>query len=108
MNAYNLWDMVPAALMSLNHTNDTYSFFNQHPQSTTQEPRTDSYPVFFSLRTMDSKKKGLRVHFAFFQRNYLPDGRVNATVATVQELSVLWKPGSVDGFPLFVMNFNCN
>ena len=108
MNPYNLWDMVPAALMSLNHTNDTCSFFNQHPQSTTQQPRTDSYPVFFSSRTMDSKKKGLRVHFAFFQRNYLPDGRVNATVATVQELSVLWKPGSVDGFPPFVMNCNCN
>ena len=56
---------------------------------------------------MDSKKKGLRVNFAFFQRNYLPDGRVNATVATVQELSVLWKPGAVDEFPPFVMNCNC-
>ena len=31
LNPYNLWDMVPAALMSLNHTNDTYSMFNQYP-----------------------------------------------------------------------------
>ena len=28
-----------------------------------------------------------------FQRNYLPDGRVNETVATVKELSGLWSPG---------------
>ena len=35
LNPYNLWDMVPAALMSLNHTNDTYSMSNQYPQPTT-------------------------------------------------------------------------
>ena len=27
MNTYNIWDMVPAAFMSLNHTNDTYFMF---------------------------------------------------------------------------------
>ena len=36
LNPYNLWDMVPATLMSLSHTNDTYSMFNQYPQPTTQ------------------------------------------------------------------------
>ena len=76
-NPYNLWDMFPAALMSLNHTNETYSMFNQYTQLTTQQPRTDSYPVLSPLRTMDSKRKGLRVSFAFFQRSYLPDGRMN-------------------------------
>ena len=77
--------MVPAALMSLNHTNDRYCMSSQYPQPSTNQTRTDSYPVFSSLRTMDSKMKGLRVSFAFFQRNYLPDGRVNETVATVEE-----------------------
>ena len=52
------------------------------------------------LRRMDSKRKGLRVTFAFLQQNYLPDGRVNETVATVEELSDLWKPGAMDGIPL--------
>ena len=99
--------MVPAALMSLYHTNDRYSMSNQYPQPTTHQPRTDSYPVFSSLRRMDSQRKGLRVSFAFFQRNYLPDGRVNETVATVEELSDLWKPGAMDGIPPFVMNCNC-
>ena len=75
--------MVPAVFMSLNHANDTYSMFNQYPQPTTQQPRTDSYPVFFSMRTMDSKRKRLRVSFAFFQRNNLQDSRLNETVATV-------------------------
>ena len=84
--------MVPASLMSLDHTNDTYSMFNQYPQPTNQQPRTDSYPVFSALRTMDSERKGLRVSFAFFQKNYLPDGRVNETFATVEELKDLWKP----------------
>ena len=99
--------MGPAAFMSLNHTNDTYSMFNQYPQVTTQQPRTESYPVFSSLRTIDSKRKGLRVSFAFFQRNYLPDRRMNETVAKVDELSDLWKLGAMDGTPPFVMNCNC-
>ena len=73
-------------------------------QLTNLEHRTDSYLVFSSLRTMDSKRKGLRVSFAFFQTNYLPDGRVNETVATVEDLSDLWRPGAKDGIPLFVMN----
>ena len=107
LNPYNLWDMTPAAPMSLNHTNHTYSMSNQYPQPTTNQPRTSPYPVFSSLRTMDSKRKGLRVSLAFFQRNYLPDGRVNETVATVEELSDIWKPGAMDGIPPFVMNCNC-
>ena len=107
LNPQNLWVMVPAALFSFRHTNDTYSLFNQYPQPTTQQPSADSYPVFSSLRTMNSKKKGLRVSFAFFQGNYLPDGRMNETVAKVEELSDLWKPGAMDGTPLFVMNCNC-
>ena len=107
LNPYNLWGMVPAALMSLSHNNDTNSMFNQYPHPTTQQPRTDSYPVFSSLRTLNSEKKGLRVSFAFFQRNYLPDGRMNETVAKVEELSDLWKPGAMDGTPPFVMNCNC-
>ena len=107
LNPYNLWNMAPAAFISLNHTNDTYSMSNQYRQPTTPQSRTDSYPAYSSLLTMDSKRKGLRVSFAFFQRNYLPDGRVNETVATVEELSDLWKPGVMDGIPPFVMNCNC-
>ena len=106
LNPYNLWNMVPAAFMSLNHTNDTYSMSNQYPQQTTHQSRTDSYPVFSSLWTMDSKSKGLRVSFAFFQRNHLPDGRVKETVALVEELSDLCKPGAMDGIPPFEMNCN--
>ena len=106
-NPYNFCDMVRAALMSINHTNDRSSRSNQYPQPTTHQPRTHSYPVFSSLREMDSKGKGLRVSFAFFQRNYLPDGRVNETVVTVKDLSDLWKPGAMYGIASFVMNCNC-
>ena len=107
MNPYSLWDLVPAALLSLCHNNDIYSLFNQYPEPTTQQPRADSYPVFSSLRTMNSKRKGLRVSFAFFQRNYLPDGRMNETVAKVEELRGLWNPGAMDGTPPFMKNCNC-
>ena len=99
--------MGPAALMSFSHTKETYSMLNQYPQPTTQQPRADSDPVFSSLRTMNSKRKGLRVSFAFFHRNYSPDGRLNETVAKVEQLIDLWKPGAMDGTPLFVMNCNC-
>ena len=98
--------MVPAALMSLSHTNDLYSTFNRYTQPTTQQPIAKSYPLFYSLRTMNCKNKGLRVSFAFFRRNYLADGRTNETVAKVEELSDLWKPGAMDGTPPFVMNCN--
>ena len=60
---------------------------------------------------MDSKKKGLRVSFAFFERTYLPDGLLNETVATVEELSDLWKSRATDGIPPFVINcsfFKCS
>ena len=99
--------MSPAALTSLNHNNDTYSISNQYPRPTTHQPRTDSYPVFSSMRTMNSKRKELRVSFAFFQRKYSPDGRVNETVATVEEFGDHWKPGAMDGIPPFVTNCNC-
>ena len=59
------------------------------------------------MRTMDSKKKGLCVTSAFIQRNSLPDGRVNETVPTVEELTDIWKPGAMDGIPSFVMNCYC-
>ena len=62
--------MSPAALTSFKHNNDRYSIFNQYPQPTTHQPGTYSYPVFSSLRTMNSTRKGLRVNFAFFQGNY--------------------------------------
>ena len=52
--------MSPAALTSLNHNTDRNSISNQYPQPKTHQPRTDSYPVSSSLRTMDSKRKGLR------------------------------------------------
>ena len=80
---------------------------NKYTPPITHQPGTDSYPVFSSLRRMDSKRKGLSVSFAFFQQNYLPDGRVNETVASVEELSDLWKPGAMDGIPPFVINCIC-
>ena len=66
---------------------------DQYSQPTTNQTRTDSIPVSSSLRTMDSKRKGLRVSFAYFQRNYLPDRRMNETVAKVEEMSDLWEIG---------------
>ena len=107
LNPLKLWEMFPAAPMSFSHPHKTYSMSNQYPQPTSHQPRADSYPAFSSLRTMDSKRKGLRVSFAFFQKNYLLDGRLNETVATVAELSDLCKPGAMDGIPPSVMNFKC-
>ena len=55
LNPYILWDLAPAALMSLNPTNDTYSLSNHYTQPTIRQSRTNSYSVFFSLRTMYKK-----------------------------------------------------
>ena len=49
LNPYNLWNMVPAASISLNHTSDTHYMSNHYPQPITHQSRTDSYPVFSSL-----------------------------------------------------------
>ena len=45
------------------------------------------------------KEIRLRVSFAFFQRNYLPDERLNETVAKIEELSDLWKHGAMYRIP---------
>ena len=60
-------------------------------------------------RIKDTKitKKLVSSSFAFLRRNYLLDGRVNETVATVEELCDLWKPGAMGGIPPSVMNCNC-
>ena len=42
-----------------------------------------------------------------FQELFFSDGRVNETVATVEELSDLWKPGAMDGVPPFMVKCNC-
>ena len=47
LKPYNFWDMVPAALMSLNHTSDRYSNSNQYTQPSIHQPRTDSCGVIF-------------------------------------------------------------
>ena len=41
LNPHDFQDMVPAAPMSLKHTNDRYSMSNQYPQPTIHQPRTD-------------------------------------------------------------------
>ena len=71
LTPYILRDMPPGALTSLNQNNDGYSISNQYPQLTTHQPRTDSYPVFSSLRTMNSKRKGLRVRFCVLSKKLL-------------------------------------
>ena len=60
--------------------------------------------MFSSWLTMDSQGKGMLVSFAFSQKNYLPDGRVKETFATVGELSDLWNPEAMNIIPPFVSN----
>ena len=107
LNPYNLWDVDPAALKSLNYTDDRDSMYNHYPRTTTHLPRTDLYPQFSSLGTIDSKRKRLRVSFACYRKYYLPDGRVEETFATVEKLSDLWKPGALVGIPTFAMKCSC-
>ena len=69
LNPYNLWNHDPLAFLSLKHTTDREPLSNQYPRTTTHQPKTDLYLLFSSMRPLDSKKKGLRVNFAFFQKN---------------------------------------
>ena len=58
LNPYNLWDKVPAALMSLNHTNDRYSF--QSVPSTNNSPtenRLISGVLFSKIRLISVRCK---------------------------------------------------
>ena len=59
------------------------------------------------LPPMDNKRTGLRVSFAFFQREYLLDGRLNKSIATIEDLSDLSKAGDTDGVPPFLMKRSC-
>ena len=89
--------------MLLNHTTDGDSMSNQYPQTTTHQPRPDLSPLFSSLRPMVSRKE-LHISFAFSRKSYLPEARVNKTVAKVEELSDIWRPRARDEVSPFVMN----
>ena len=106
LNQHTSSERVPAALVSLSHTNDRVYMSNQYAQTTTYELEQTHIRCSL-LQTMDCKRKGLYVSIAFLQKIYLPEGRENETVATVEELSDLWKPSAMDGIPPFVMNCNC-
>ena len=67
LNPDNLWDIVPAAPMSLNHTNDGYSMSNMYPQPTTHPPRTDSYPVFLHCEGCTVKRRDCASALHFFK-----------------------------------------
>ena len=58
---------------------------NQYPQATTHQGGTNSYLLFSLLRPMNSKRNELRFSFAFFQKNYIPDGQVNEMLARLVE-----------------------
>ena len=107
LNPYNLWDMHTATVTAFNYTIDRDSMSNQYPQTTVTHPKTDLSLPFSSLRPINSKRKGLHASFALFQRNYVPDGRLDETVAMVEESSHLWNPGAMDVVPPLVMNCSC-
>ena len=99
--------METVALMTFNHTTSRGPISKQYPQKTTEQPGASLSPVFSSFQPKDSKRKELRVSLALFQKNYLPDGCVNETVATVEELHDLWNTGAMDEVPPFLMNCSC-
>ena len=100
LNPYNSWDMSPAAFLSLNRTNDTYSMFNQYPQLTNQQPRTDSYPVFSSLRTMGSKGRDCASALHSFKEiTYRTDEWTKKLVR--------WKNWVISGSPEQWMELHC-
>ena len=97
--------MFPAALKSLNYASDRDSMSNQYLQPTTHQTRTDPYPMLSSLQTMDSKRKGCVSALPSLKEiTYC----TTETVAKVEKLSDLWKPGSMDASLPLVMSCKCN
>ena len=107
LKPYNFWDMVPAALMSINHTKNRYSMSHKYPQPTTHQPRKHSYPVFSPLQRDGQPKEGIPRQLCILSTQIPTRRTMNETVATVEELSDLCKPGAMEGIPPFVMNCNC-
>ena len=101
-----LLDMDPATLMTLIHTTDNESMCNQYPETTTHQPRTNLCLLFSPLRPMDSKRMGLSVSFAIYQKK-ITDRHVNEPFPTFEEFNDLWKPGAMDVFSPVVVNCRC-
>ena len=74
VNPKKLWDMDTAVPLALNHTPDKDITTLEFAQPSTHQHETDICPVFFSLKQLDGKRKGLCVSFASSQKNTLPDG----------------------------------
>ena len=104
VDTYGFVDTVRAAFVSFNHTAFSDPMSIQYRQTSTRHPKTNLHPLFSSLGSVDSKKKGLGDCFACFPEHCWTERWVNKTVATIANLSHLWKPGAMDGIPQFLMN----
>ena len=72
LNPYTLFDIVPAAFITLNHTNNTHSMSNRYPQPTTHQPRTDSYQVGVLFIANNGKwKEGIVPQLCILSMNLL-------------------------------------
>ena len=56
-------------------------------------------------RSVKLQRKDLRVSFSPFYLTIEPDGRTYTSVTSLEEEDDCWKPGAMDGEPLYIMNF---
>ena len=62
-------------------------------------------PKKSSFKSMPAQRKGLqKVSFSSFCTTIEPNGRSYTSVVTLEE-DDCWKPGAMDGEPLYIMNF---
>ena len=101
---YSIWDLCSSTPIVLNNYQRPERMKIECDVAEVYSPKPNTFPIFWSLRNPNSKRKGLRVKFSFLETSIFPDGGAIESVTATEEPSEFWKPGALDGEPFYKMN----
>ena len=107
LKPYKIRNMDPAALMTLNYTNEGDFRSTQYRQKTTHQSGTDIIFGLLVIVTNRVLKEAIASQLCILQRTYFTDIRMIQTVFLLEELNDLREPEALDGIPAFVMICIC-
>ena len=106
LDPYSIWDITCDTPIVLNNTKGLDRMTIKYQDAAIHEPKLNLFPLFSCLRKPNSRRKGLKVLFAFTQQDILPNGCVCESATAVEAPSDYWKPGVLDNSPIYKLNCN--
>ena len=102
---YSSWNICSSTPFSINNSKQHDWRIIEYGDRDSYSGKMTAFPIFSSLRSVNAKRKGLKVKFSFIQKTISPDGQVSESITASEEPGEAWKPGALDDEPIFILNF---